>query len=59
MSGDKKNQRQPRPERLQALRALPPHVVQSLTKEEVQAFLFEDEWPDSMAEKLKDYLFDE
>jgi len=50
--------RQPPPERLQALRNLPPQIVKSLTKKEIKAFLFEDEWPDSMEEKLKDYLVD-
>jgi hypothetical protein len=33
--------------------------VKLLTKEEVQAFFYDDEWPDSMREKLKDYLVDE
>jgi hypothetical protein len=47
------------PVRLQALRNLPTEVVKSLTKEEMNAFLFKDEWPDSLQEKLKDYLVDE
>jgi hypothetical protein len=47
------------PVRLQALRNLPPEVVKSLTKEEMNSFLFKDEWPDSLQEKLKDYLVDE
>jgi hypothetical protein len=47
------------PVRLQALRNLPAEVVKSLTKEEMNAFLFKDEWPDSLQEKLKDYLVDE
>lgn len=54
-----KEKRQPDPARLQALRSLPADIVKSLTKEEVQAFLFEDVWPDSLQEKLKDYLIDE
>ena len=44
------------PVRLQALRNLPAEVVKSLTKEEMNSFLFKDEWPDSLQEKLKDYL---
>ena len=47
------------PVRLQALRDLPAEVVKSLTKEEMNSFLFKDEWPDSLQEKLKDYLVDE
>ena len=37
------------------LRSLPIDVKQSLTKEEVDAFLYEDVWPDSLYEKLKKY----
>jgi hypothetical protein len=44
------------PERMHALRSLPLEIKQLLTKEEVNAFLFQDEWPDSLQEKLKDYL---
>ncbi|MFN3535332.1 MAG: hypothetical protein ACK4WB_08080 [Desulfatiglandales bacterium] len=49
----------PAKERLECLKLLPEEVVKSMTKEEIQAFLFEEEWPDSLKEKLKDYLFDE
>jgi len=44
---------------MQALRNLPLEIKQSLTKEEADAFLYEEEWPDSLIEKLKDYLVDE
>ncbi len=47
------------PVRMQVLRSLPLEIKQSLTKEEVLAFLNEDEWPESLTEKLKDYLVDE
>jgi hypothetical protein len=47
------------PVRLKALRNLPAEVIKSLTKEEMNSFLFKDEWPDSLQEKLKDYLVDE
>ncbi|MFA4919128.1 MAG: hypothetical protein WC581_07745 [Thermodesulfovibrionales bacterium] len=47
------------PVRLQALRDLPAEVIKSLTKEEMNSFLFKDEWPDSLQDKLKDYLVDE
>ena len=42
--------------RLEALRSLPKEVLDTLTREEVKAFLYLDEWPDSLREKLKDYL---
>lgn len=43
---------------MQALRNLPLDIKQSLTKEEADAFLYEEAWPDSLIEKLKDYLVD-
>ena len=46
----------PDPKRMEALRNLPPEITKTLTKEEVKAFLFDDKWPDSLKEKLKDYM---
>lgn len=43
-------------ERLEALRNLPKEVLDLMTREEVKAFLYQDEWPESLREKLKDYL---
>lgn len=48
--------RKPDPAKMQALRSLPLEIKQSLTKEEADAFLYEDVWPDSLLEKLKGYL---
>ena len=31
-------------------------LIEDLTKEEVEAFLHDDLWPDSLREKLKDFL---
>ncbi|UCF82074.1 MAG: hypothetical protein JSV50_12765 [Desulfobacteraceae bacterium] len=45
--------------RLDAFRHLSADIVKLLTKEEVQAFLHDEEWPDSLREKLRDYLADE
>ena len=45
--------------RLEALRNLPREVTRTLTKQEVKAFLEDDEWPDSLKKKLKDYLVDD
>jgi hypothetical protein len=42
--------------RLEALRKLPKEVMETLTREEVKAFLYKDEWPDSLREKLKAYM---
>jgi hypothetical protein len=47
------------PARMQVLRMLPVEIKQSLTKEEVDAFLHNEEWPDSLKEKLKDYMVDD
>jgi hypothetical protein len=47
---------QPDPERMEVLRSLPAEITKTLTKEEIKAFLFDDKWPDSLKEKLQDYL---
>lgn len=51
--------RKPDPVKMQALRNLPLEVKQSLTREEADAFLYEEIWPDSLLEKLKGHLVDE
>ena len=51
--------RKPDPAKMQALRNLPLEIKQSLTKAEADAFLYEETWPDSLIEKLKDYLVDQ
>lgn len=48
----------PSDERLEALRRIPKEVLERLSKKEIRAFLYEDEWPDEMKEKLKEYLED-
>jgi hypothetical protein len=52
------SKRKPDPVKMQVLRGLPLEIKQTLTKEEVDAFLYEEVWPDSLKEKLKDYLVD-
>ncbi len=47
------------PAKMQVLRSLPIEIKQSLTREEVDAFLHDEVWPDSLTEKLKDFLVDE
>jgi len=44
--------------KLEALKNLPKEIMQTLTKEELNAFLYNDLWPDSLREKLKDYISD-
>jgi hypothetical protein len=51
-------QKRPAKERLEALRNLPKEILKSLSQEELNAFLHEDVWPDSLREKLKDYIVD-
>lgn len=46
----------PDPERMAVLRSLPIELKQQITGEEAQAFLYNEELPDSLLEKLKDYL---
>jgi len=54
---EKKNAKnEPIPGRMEVLRELPAEIMKNLTKNEINAFLFEELWPDSLREKLKDYL---
>ncbi|MFO7987028.1 MAG: hypothetical protein R6U38_14305 [Desulfatiglandaceae bacterium] len=56
MNDIKTPDKEPLPGRMEALRDLPAEIMRELTKEEIQAFLFKEVWPDSLQEKLKDYL---
>lgn len=56
---DKHQGRKPDPEKIAFLRALPLAVKQQLTGEETEAFMFDEELPPALLEKLKDYLIDE
>ena len=49
----------PDPERMAILRALPIEIKEKITGEEAQAFLYKEELPDSLMEKLKDYMVSE
>ena len=44
--------------RMATLRSLPREVKETLTQEEVDAFLLGEDLPESLLEKLKDYLED-
>jgi len=56
MKAQNKRKKEPLPDRMEALRELPGEVLRHMTKSEVKAFLFEEVWPDSLQDKLKDYL---
>ena len=51
--------KKPDPVKMKVLRGLPLSVKEQLTKEEVDAFLYEETWPDSLFDKLKDYMIEE
>lgn len=53
------NDNKPDPERMAFLRSLPLAVKQSLSKEEADAFLYDQPWPDSLYQKLKDFIDEE
>ena len=59
MNREESREQEPIPERLEAMRDLPRNVLKALTKEEVKAFLYDDVWPESLCEKLKDYAVNE
>jgi hypothetical protein len=48
----------PDPERMAILRSLPLEIKQQITGDEARAFLYKEELPESLLEKLKDYLVD-
>lgn len=56
MQVEKQRKNEPIPGRMEALRELPGEILRDLTKTEIRAFLFEEIWPDSLQEKLRDYL---
>ena len=52
-------QEKPDPQRVAILRSLPLEVKEQLTGEEADAFMYNRELPESLLEKLKDYLVEE
>jgi hypothetical protein len=47
------------PQRMAILRSLPIEIKKQISGEEADAFLSGDELPDSLLEKLKDYLVED
>lgn len=43
-------------EREMALKSLPPSIRNTLTEEEVELFLNAEEWPESLFEKLSEFI---
>ncbi len=56
MAKKKKIVKKADPERVDALKALPPNIRGTLTDEEVELFLHGEEWPEELFEKLKDFM---
>lgn len=54
-----KTGKKPDPARIQFLRMLPQKTKDLLTPEEINAIRCDDVWPDSLKEKLKDYIVDD
>ncbi|HEX9714870.1 MAG TPA: hypothetical protein VGA28_04170 [Desulfurivibrionaceae bacterium] len=48
--------KKPNPERVAILRSLPLEIKSRITGEEARAFMYDEELPESLLEKLKDYL---
>jgi hypothetical protein len=49
----------PAPERLAVLRSLPKDIINTLTQDEINSFLHDEVWPDSLREKLSQFTVDE
>jgi len=56
MEAEKQHNNEPIPGRMEALREMPGEILRNLTKTEIRAFLFDEVWPDSLQDKLKEYL---
>ncbi len=53
---NKKLSKKPDPERQQAFKSLPPHIRESMTPEEVEIFLYGSEWPETLFDKLDEFI---
>lgn len=56
MVDDQANIGKPDAKRLELVKRLPKEVLETLSKDEIRAMLQEDEWPDSLKAKLKDFF---
>ena len=51
--------RKPDPKRVAFLRSLPQEVKEKITGEEAETFMFETDIPESLFEKIKDFIEEE
>ncbi len=51
-----KNKNKVDKERQMSYKSLPPSIKESLTPEEKELFMTSDEWPDSLFEKLEEFI---
>ena len=51
-----KNEKKIDKERQKSFESLPPNIRESMTEEEKQLFLYADQWPDSLFEKLEEFI---
>ncbi|MGB3222358.1 MAG: hypothetical protein WBB23_06105 [Desulforhopalus sp.] len=56
---DEAQKEKPDPQRVAILRSLPIEVKKQITGEEAEAFMYNRELPESLLEKLKDYIVEE
>lgn len=49
-------ERKPIPERVAFLRTLPLHIKETITGEEAEQFMFEEAIPESLYEKIKEFI---
>lgn len=52
----KKTQKKPDSERSAALKSLPPSIRHTLSDEDIETFLYQEVWPESLCEKLEDFI---
>lgn len=52
----KEKQEKPDPQRVAVLRSLPLEIKEQISGEEAEAFMYNRELPESLMEKLKDYM---
>ena len=51
--------RKPNPERVAFLRSLPQEVKEKITGDEAETFMFETDIPESLFDKIKDFIEEE
>lgn len=56
---DKNKNEKPDPKRVAVLRSLPLEIKEQISGDEAEAFMYNRELPDSLQEKLKNYLEEE